>query len=140
MRVGPMGPGPVSSSLIPSLRASAFRSKPAEKWPPAPVSTATANASSAAKRSKESTSCPAVSGSTALRTSGRSMVTTTTWPSGSYRTVMDGGLLRIHVRIAVILGRGVGLFDRARAGPADEVEDRAGLVVGAGGAPPSKRL
>src|ERR1700704_6686623 len=40
-------------------------------------------------------------------------------------------LLRVHVWVAMVRGRGVRPLDRARAGPADQVEDRARLVVGA---------
>ena len=61
-----------------------LRSAPAQKVPPAPVSTATDRSGSASKRRKAATSSSAVGRSTALRTSGRSMVTTTTGPSVSY--------------------------------------------------------
>src|SRR5258706_4202430 len=141
IRVGPIGPGPVSSRRLPSPSASALRSKPEQKLPSAPVSTATDSAASALNRSKDSTSRAAVCGSTALRTSGRSMVTTTTDPSGSYRTVIGPpGLLRVHERIAVVGGRRVCLLDHAWAGPADEVEDRTRLVVGSRRARAAKRL
>src|SRR5438132_517551 len=98
MRVGPMGPSP--SSLIthswpeivaprrPWPAATAFRSAPAQNVPPAPVRTATASPSSASKRRNASTSAAAVGSSTALRTSGRLMVTTATSPSVSNRTVL----------------------------------------------------
>src|SRR5690348_14907280 len=134
MRVGPMGPSPDSLRRYESSLARAFRSKPAQKFPSAPVSTATARESSASKRRNASASPLAVGPSTALRTSGRSMVTVTTAPSTSYLT--RGSLERaplvvvFHERIAVIRGRHVGLFDDARADPPNQVEERARLVIG----------
>jgi hypothetical protein len=64
-----------------------LRSAPAQKAPPAPVSTATAAPGSASKVRKASASAAAVGPSTALRRSGRSMVTTVTGPSRSTITV-----------------------------------------------------
>jgi hypothetical protein len=87
MRVGPIGPGPSSSSRDAAPDASAFRSKPAQKVPPAPVRTATLRSGSDSKRENDSRSACAVSGSTALRTPGRSMVTVRTAPSTSYLTM-----------------------------------------------------
>src|SRR5437667_8767947 len=99
MRVGPMGPSPSSLMRLSAVvhtaaprrswpEATAFRSAPAQNVPPAPVSTATASPSSASKRRNASTSTAAVGSSTALRTSGRLMVTTATSPSVSNRTVL----------------------------------------------------
>src|SRR2546428_5268938 len=99
MRDGPMGPSPSSLMRLSAVvhtaaprrswpEATAFRSAPAQNVPPAPVRTATASASSASKRRNASTSAPAVGSSTALRTSGRLMVTTATSPSVSNRTVL----------------------------------------------------
>src|SRR5258707_907260 len=48
-RVGPIGPSPSGSRRLPRPSASAFRSAPEQKVPPAPVSTATARAGSASK-------------------------------------------------------------------------------------------
>ena len=79
-RVGPMGPRP--STLIgrgsPSEKAN--RSAPAQNVSPVPVSTATRAASSPSKCSKASSSNRAVVPSTALRRSGRLMVTMVTGP------------------------------------------------------------
>src|SRR5438552_937659 len=99
MRDGPMGPSPSSlmshSPCFPTAAprrswpaATAFRSAPAQNVPPAPVRTATASISSASKRRNASTIAPAVGSSTALRTSGRLMVTTAISPSVSNRTVL----------------------------------------------------
>src|SRR5437868_15367476 len=70
MRVGPIGPGPVSPTAYLDPAAIAFRSKPAQNVPAAPVSTPTASLSSSSKREKLAARAAAVSGSTALRTSG----------------------------------------------------------------------
>src|ERR1022692_1086402 len=75
MRVGPIGPSPPSLSALGRPAAIAFRSAPAQKVPPAPVSTATCSVSSASKDRKASASAAAVAASTALRASGRLMVT-----------------------------------------------------------------
>src|ERR1035438_645116 len=75
MRVGPIGPSPPSLSALGRAAAIAFRSAPAQKVPPAPVSTATCSVSSASKDRKASASAAAVAASTALRASGRLMVT-----------------------------------------------------------------
>src|SRR5262249_24482363 len=87
IREGPMGPSPSSVTRLPRPSATAFRSAPAQNVPLAPVRTPTASDSSASKRRKASASASAVGRSTAFRTSGRSMVTTTTGPSCSKRTV-----------------------------------------------------
>src|SRR5262245_49124776 len=50
----------------------------------------------------------------------------------------DSGLL--HVGVAEVGRGGEGLFYRARRDPADEVPERAGFVVGAGGARAAERL
>jgi len=54
------------------------------------VRTATDASSLPSKRRNASTSAEAVAASTALRTSGRSMVITTTGPSTSNRTALTG--------------------------------------------------
>src|SRR5438132_2083072 len=124
IRVGPIGPSPVSLNLLPAPAASAFRSKPAQKLPPAPVRIATDRLSSASNRRKLSASAAAVSESTAFRTWGRSMVTVTTAPSTSNRTVLERASLVVifHERIAVLRRRRVGLFDHSRTDPPDEIE------------------
>src|SRR5256884_9392313 len=136
IRVGPIGPGPVSPTAYLDPVAIAFRSNPAQKVPAAPVSTATDSSSFALKSLKAASSALAVSGSTALRTSGRSMVTVSTAPSTSVRTVLERASLVVvfHERIAVLGRRSVRLLDHARADPTDQVEERPGLVVGAGSA------
>ena len=81
-----MGPGPVPSDST-SLRRcgspSAARSAPAQKLPPAPVSTATLTLSSSSNSWKAARSASAVGRSTALRLSGRLMVIVRTGPSVS---------------------------------------------------------
>src|SRR4029077_3152496 len=104
---------------------------------------ATASASSASNRRNASNSASAVRGSTAFRTSGRSMVTVTTGPSTSYLTgFLERSLLVVvfHERIAVVGRRHVRLLDHARAHPPNQVEKRAGLVVGARRASATERL
>src|SRR5437879_8283066 len=108
IRVGPIGPGPVSPTAYLDPVAIAFRSNPAQKVPAAPVSTATNSSSFASKSLKAASSALAVSGSTALRTSGRAMVTVSTAPSTSVRTVLERPSLVVvfHERLAVV-GRGL---------------------------------
>ena len=78
-RVKPIGPPGASVSSV----SIAFRSAPAQNAaPPAPVRTST-SASSALKRSKAASSAAAVSPSTALWRSGRSIVTSATGPRRS---------------------------------------------------------
>src|SRR5437868_11277169 len=65
------------------------------------------------------------------------MVTVTTIPSTSYLTVLLERaplVVVFHVRVAVVDRRRVCLLDHAWADPADQVEERPGLVVGAGSA------
>src|SRR5437764_9102436 len=90
IRVGPMGPLPSTETDTGrgSPVARALRSAPAQKVPPAPVRTATARLGSASKPAKASARAPAVGPSTALRTSGRSMVTMATGPSVTTLTFM----------------------------------------------------
>src|SRR4051794_24642764 len=91
IRVGPTGPSPSGSTRVKrdgSPLRMAFRSAPAQNVPFAPHSTATASASSSSKRRKHATSASAVGRSTALATSGRSIVTTATGPSVSYSTLI----------------------------------------------------
>src|SRR5438445_922793 len=78
IRVGPIGPSPVSVNRLPVPSASAFRSKPAQKLPPAPVSTATLSPGSASKSRNAAANSRAVLPSTAFRRSGRSIVMITT--------------------------------------------------------------
>ncbi len=82
-RVGPIGPGPSSGMGRRSPSATALRSAPAQNVPPAPVRTATARSSSWSKATKASRNWSAQTLSTALRRSGRLMVTTVTGPSCS---------------------------------------------------------
>src|SRR2546430_12834587 len=89
IRVGPIGPGPVSPTAYLDPVAIAFRPNPAQKVPAAPVSTATDSSSFALKSLKAAASALAASGSTALRTSGRSLLTVSTPPSTSVRTVLE---------------------------------------------------
>src|SRR3989440_2408943 len=142
MRVGPIGPAPVSPTAYLDPAAIAFRSNPAQNVPAAPVSTATERTSVASKLAKAASSALAVSGSTALRTSGRSMVTVTTAPSTSVLTVLDRASLVVvfHERIAVVGRRRVRLFDDAGAHPTDQVQERTGFVVRARRARPTERL
>jgi hypothetical protein len=86
-RVGPIGPSPSGATRGGAPEAIAFRSAPAQNAPPAPVSTATAAFWSASKARKAPASAAAVGPSTALRRSGRSIVTTVTGPSRSTSTV-----------------------------------------------------
>jgi hypothetical protein len=76
MRDGPMGPSPSGESRLARCgsAATAFRSAPAQKLPPAPDSTATLALSSASKALNASASACAVGPSTALRTSARSIM------------------------------------------------------------------
>src|SRR5205823_4304153 len=92
MRVGPIGPSPSSVIRLPCPPATALRSAPAQKVPPAPVRMATAAVSSASKVRKASANAAAVGPSTALRTSGRSIVTTVTGPGRPVRTGACVGL------------------------------------------------
>src|SRR5580700_6538992 len=96
MRVGPMGPSPASLSALGRPAAIAFKSAPAQKFPPAPVSTATSNVSSASNARKASASAAAVAASTALRASGRLMVTVR---MAAARLVSTDGI-SIHVPLA----------------------------------------
>src|SRR2546429_3789597 len=136
MRVGPIGPSALAVSLVALPCATSLRSKPAQKLPPAPVRIATDSESSASNRLKEATSSEAVAELTALRAPGRLMVTTAIGPSTSNRVFRSCALravrgLRIHIGIPMI-GRGrVRLFDAPRARPADQVQERPRLVVGA---------
>ena len=71
-RVGPIGPSGWSTS-----RSIAFRSAPAQKaWPPAPVRTSTRAPSSASNSFNPWRNASAAAPSTALRRSGRSIVST----------------------------------------------------------------
>ena len=73
-------------------------SPPAQKCPPAPVTTTARTAASSAMLSKCSANPLRVSGESAFRASGRSMVRTATPPPrSSRRKVMVGRLLRVPV-------------------------------------------
>ena len=85
-RVGPMGPRPSSLTGRGSPSEKAFRSAPAQKVPPVPVSTATPAASSPSNASKACSSRRAVDPSTAFRRWGRLMATTVTGPWWLTRT------------------------------------------------------
>jgi hypothetical protein len=88
-RVGPIGPSRVSVRRFRrDSSVSACRSAPAQKVPPAPVRTPATRSSSASSSSNAASRADAVGPSTALRTSGRSMVTTRTGPSRSVRTAV----------------------------------------------------
>src|SRR2546423_8273616 len=134
MRVGPIGPSPFAVSRVALPCATSLRSKPAQKLPPAPVRIATDSESSASNLLKLATSSSAVAELTALRAPGRLMVTTAIGPSTSNRVFRSCALravrgLRIHEGIPVIGRRHVRLLDDTRAGPADQVQERARLVV-----------
>src|SRR5439155_16801317 len=136
MRVGPIGPSALAVSLVALPCATSLRSKPAQKLPPAPVRIATDSESSASNRLKQAISSEAAAELTALRAPGRLMVTTAIGPSTSNRVFRSCALravpgLRIHIGIPVIGWRCVRLFDDPRACPADQVQERARLVVGA---------
>src|SRR5436309_1014886 len=88
IRVGPRGARPSSLSFLRSPPAIALRSAPAQKVPPAPVSTATFNASSRSYAWNARVKDSAVGISTALRTSGRLIVTMATSRSRSTVTVL----------------------------------------------------
>src|SRR5450755_2681790 len=79
---------PASGSPDSAPRATVRRSAPAQKWPPEPVRTATRAVASASKARKASARARAVGPSTALRTSGRSIVTTQTSSPRSTRTLV----------------------------------------------------
>src|SRR5262249_46337512 len=95
-RLKPIGPSPSSSRRsIRSGSASALGPAPAQKIPPAPVSTATERSSSASKRRKAAARAAAVSRSIELRASNRLKVTTATSPRSSTCTAsMDGRIAR----------------------------------------------
>jgi len=85
-RVGPIGPLPWSGMGRRSPSATALRSAPAQNVPAAPVKMATEPSSSRSKAKKASRNPSAQRLSTALRRSGRVMVTTVTGPSCSTAT------------------------------------------------------
>jgi hypothetical protein len=89
-----MDPSPSAETRLPRPSDTARRSAPAQKQPLLPVRTATARSSLASKRRKAAASSVAVGPSTALRTSGRSMVTSATGPSISNRTLFIGAFSR----------------------------------------------
>ena len=82
-RVGPIGPGPSSDDRAAIAVRQRLEVGAGAEVPPAPVSTATDSESSASKALNASSSAAAATESTALRRSGRSMVTTRTGPSSS---------------------------------------------------------
>src|SRR3990170_94792 len=98
IRLGPIGPSPSSPDGSRRPWADrAFRSYPPQKQPAAPHSTAASASPSFSKARNASRSAAAVSGSTALRASGRLMITVVTGPSFSTRTFMGrGSFLSIH--------------------------------------------
>src|SRR6266850_446064 len=91
-REGPIGPSPCGDTWSYSPAANAFRSAPAQKFPPSPQSTATLASASASNARKASASDRAVSGSTAFRADGRLRMTVVTGPCFSTRTLMRRSL------------------------------------------------
>src|SRR5438046_3878142 len=67
MRVGPIGPSPYGRGCLGGAAAKALRSKPAQKVPWAPQSTATRASRSRSKARNAARSAAAVGGSTAFR-------------------------------------------------------------------------
>src|SRR3954467_3536697 len=94
--IGPRGTAPppagksrvFSGSEAPASLEAYLRSQPAQKAPPAPQNTATAASGSRSNARKASTSASALSGSMALRASGRAWMTVVTGPFFSTVTVM----------------------------------------------------
>src|SRR5260221_13372901 len=126
MRVGPIGPSPSSVRRRFFPAANALRSAPAQKTPWAPVRMATLAVSSSSKVRNASASASRVGSSTALRTSGRSIVTMRTGPSFSMRTV---GLMQPPCRG---VGVGSGLDDRHHeADGREDVADAHAFRLGA---------
>src|SRR5438552_4726066 len=76
----------------------ALRSMPAEKAPPAPVTTPRRRPGSSRRRSQARASSRMCGGSRALRAAGRSMVITATAPSMSKRITCRGFLLLLDRR------------------------------------------
>src|SRR5208282_463854 len=97
IRVHPKGPSPVSVTRLPRSLETAFRSAPAQKNPPAPVRIATESDGSESKRRNASASAAAVGRSTALRASGRLIVTMArVWSVSNSTRLISGVLLRQH--------------------------------------------
>ena len=86
IRDGPIGPGPVRWTGFASGVPKALRSAPAQKVPLSPHSTATAAESSRSNSSNAAYSPAAAGPLTALRASGRFMITVVTGPLRSTRT------------------------------------------------------
>ena len=86
IRLGPIGPGPVRCTGLASGVPNALRSAPAQKVPLSPHSTATAAESSLSNSSNAAYSPAAAGPFTALRASGRFMITVVTGPFCSTRT------------------------------------------------------
>src|SRR5829696_914300 len=83
IRVGPIGPSrdTSTSTRLPFPVLTALRSAPAQKVPPVPVSTAASRSSRWSNSRNAFAKSAAVGPSTALRTSGRALVTTQMPPS-----------------------------------------------------------
>ena len=84
--LGPIGPGPVRCTGLASGVPNALRSAPAQNVPLSPHSTATAAPSSLSNSSNASYNSAAAGPLTALRASGRFMITVVTGPPRSTRT------------------------------------------------------
>src|SRR5262249_15082484 len=92
-----LGPPPLGKSRLPtgsfmSRSDTVLRSQPAQKAPPSPQNTATWADGSASNCSKAATSASALSGSMALRASGRLWMTVQTEPDFSMRTAIWGSV------------------------------------------------
>src|SRR5262245_39809661 len=87
-----MGPSPSSVRRRRCPSANALRSAPAQNTPPAPVRIATCALSSASKARNASASASRVGSSTALRRSGRLIVTIVTGPDFSMCTVFTDAM------------------------------------------------
>src|SRR5437870_515975 len=85
-RLGPIGPSPYARGCLGGAAAKALRSKPAQKVPWAPQSTATRASRSRSKARNAARSAAAVGGSTAFRRAGRSRMIVVTGPFVSLRT------------------------------------------------------
>src|SRR5215211_7340284 len=132
-RVTPIGPSPSAATRSGSPAAIALRSAPAQKAPPAPVSTATEAPGSRSKARKASARAAAAGPSTALRRSGRSMVTTVTGPSRSTRTPGPSATVASSIAASPDGSPADGLRDRGRrchhAGPGPSRSQGAAIVA-----------
>ena len=105
-RLGPIGPLGVRGSSLeksssfktssPSSAAACIKSQPAQKAPPSPQKTATDALSSFSNSRKASCSASALSGSIALRASGREWMTVQMLPDFSILTAMSYSLVNAY--------------------------------------------